>query len=139
MAAERRIDFTADRARYRQLADILRDAITAGEYRPGDPLPAEQTLAQTYEIGVDTVRDGLAILRAEGLIETEHGRRSRVRAAMKRAALTMAPGARAMARMPTEAERRRLGLSEGVPILVVTSPRGHVSLYPADRYELRGE
>jgi hypothetical protein len=35
--------------------------------------------------------------------------------------------------MPTKAERRALGIPEGVPILVITRPGGEQELAPADR------
>nr|BFE85223.1 hypothetical protein GCM10020093_078240 [Planobispora longispora] len=37
------------------------------------------------------------------------------------------------ARMPTEPERKRLGVAEGVPILVITEPDGQTRLLPADQ------
>jgi GntR family transcriptional regulator len=47
---------------YRQLARILRDRIQSGQLRPGQPLPSEATLAQTFDVGRDAVRDALASL-----------------------------------------------------------------------------
>jgi DNA-binding GntR family transcriptional regulator len=121
---------------YRQLADILRDAITAGELRPGVTLPTEGRLAHDYEIGVDAVRDALAVLRGEGLIETARGRPSRVRARQEPAVVNVPPGRRVTSRMPTERERRELGIPEGTPVLVVAGEDGSERLYAADRTEL---
>jgi GntR family transcriptional regulator len=41
------------------------------------------------------------------------------------------------ARMPTEQERRELGLSEGVPVLVVSREGADDEVLPADRYVVR--
>lgn len=104
---------------YRQLANLLRHAIAAGELAPGALLPTERELADQYAIGVDTVRDALAVLRAEGLIQTRRGHGSRVRTAPEFVVVLVDQTARIRARMPTEAERARLDLDEGVPLLVI--------------------
>lgn len=54
---------------YRQLAAILRDRITAGEWRTG-PLPSIKQLQDTYDVGRDTVLRALDILRSEDLVFT---------------------------------------------------------------------
>lgn len=127
----RRVDLTSDRAAYRQLADILREEITSGRLPPGHHLPSEYRLAQVHEISRDTVRDAFSVLRSEGLIETTRGRQSRVMAPRERRAITPESGSRVTSRMPTEEERRRMGIVEGVPILVVA--RGDdVRFFPAD-------
>ncbi len=51
--------------------------------------------------------------------------------------LPVPAGASVSARMPTDPERRSLGVGEGVPVLVVTLD-GEEKLYPADRYQLVG-
>jgi GntR family transcriptional regulator len=55
---------------YVQLAAILRQMIESGELKTLDPLPSETVLSQTYEVGRDTVRHALAVLRDEGLVFT---------------------------------------------------------------------
>lgn len=131
--ARRSIDPYSGRPLYRQLADILRDAIHAGEFRPGVTLPAVQRLADDYELGVDAVRDALVVLRGEGLIETERGKPSRVRARPEPTVVRVGPGAHITTRMPTEAERREFGIPEGTPLLVVH--RGdETQLLPGDRF-----
>lgn len=133
--ARRSIDPYSGRPQYRQLADILRDAIAAGEYRPGVTLPTMRRLADDYELGIDAVRDALAVLTGEGLVETERGKPARVRAERTTTVVKIAPGARVTARMPTEEERRQFSLPEGTPLLEVR--RGsQVELLPADRFAL---
>ncbi len=73
------VDPSSDRAVYRQIADRLRDAINNGGLAPGEQLPSERGLMETYGAARGTVRQAVAILRAEGLIETEHGRGGFVR------------------------------------------------------------
>ncbi|MEU1673990.1 GntR family transcriptional regulator [Streptomyces roseifaciens] len=68
-------------ALYQQVAAAIRDAILAGEFTPGAPLPSEAQLIDRYKVSRPTVRNAVAALRAEGLIEVVHGKGSFVRAA----------------------------------------------------------
>jgi DNA-binding transcriptional regulator YhcF (GntR family) len=131
--ARRSIDPYSGRPRYRQLADILRDAINAGDLRPGVTLPTMRRLADDYELGVDAVRDALAVLSGEGVIETERGKPARVRAQQQPAIVKVPPGAHVTARMPTEEERRRFSLPEGTPLLVIKRG-GQTELLPGDKF-----
>src|SRR5215472_7928285 len=67
------------RSQYRQLADLLRDAITAGEYPPGSSLPSEPVLAERYSVSRPTVNRAISILRNEGVVCVERGRGTIVR------------------------------------------------------------
>lgn len=131
----RQIDPTADRAVYRQLADIIRDQITNGDLRPRELLPSEGRLAQIHEVGRDAVRDALALLRAEGLIVTEKGVGSRVRDWAHTETVQLQPGDTVTTRMPTPDERRQLGVSDGVPVFVVHRG-GREELHAGDRTRL---
>lgn len=62
------------RARYRQVADELRNAIKRGEYAPGSALPSQPELARQYGLNQTSINRAIALLRAEGLIRVEHGR-----------------------------------------------------------------
>lgn len=53
---------------YRELAAILRDAIQAERYAPGETLPKQDELAGQYGVNVKTVRNAVALLEAEGLV-----------------------------------------------------------------------
>ena len=59
---------------YVQLADELRQAITAGDYEPGDLLPSTRKLAATHGIAQLTVQHALRVLRDEGLVISQAGR-----------------------------------------------------------------
>lgn len=85
------VDRSADRPIYKQVADVIRDKITSGQYAAGDDLPTAATLAAEYDVGRDTVRDALAVLRAEGLIVTERGRPAYV-AGVDAQTVTLGPG-----------------------------------------------
>ena len=61
------------------IADQIRDAILAGEYLPGDALPSERELSQQFGANRTTIREGLAQLEHQGLIERRQGARCRVR------------------------------------------------------------
>ena len=127
------IDPSAERAVYRQLADIIRSNIRSGKLAPGATLPSAKTYAQQYGIGIDAVRDALALLQSEGLIVTVPRVGSHVRPDVAEVALTLGPGARIRARMPSPEERRELQLSQGIPVLVVSQPGKPDELAAADR------
>jgi GntR family transcriptional regulator len=61
---------------YHQLYEILRDNIARGEWKPGDMIPPESTLVETYGVSRTTVRQVLDKLVAEGLIYRQQGRGS---------------------------------------------------------------
>ena len=48
--------------RYRQIAGLLRKRITSGKLRPGDSLPTEMELCETFSISRHTARDALRLL-----------------------------------------------------------------------------
>lgn len=54
---------------YRKLYTELHDTISSGALRPGDKLPTEQQLQDSYGVSRHTVRMALAKLENEGLIE----------------------------------------------------------------------
>lgn len=130
------IDPSADRAVFRQLADLLREQISAGELAPGTPLPSELRLAQEFGISRTTVRQAIAQLRTEGLVTVDRPRGTFVRIPAQTRLVTLGRGERAAARMPTDAERRAHRLAEGVPVLVVTAADGSTTVHPADRVQL---
>lgn len=60
--------------KYRTIADELRSQILGGALRPGDRLPTEPQLVDTYGVSRNTVRLATAVLVNEGLIERVPGR-----------------------------------------------------------------
>lgn len=64
---------------YKQIADDLRGKISSGQLSPGDDVPTEAELAEQWSTSRGPIRNALAALRQEGLIETTRGRPARVR------------------------------------------------------------
>lgn len=58
----------------RRLVEDLREAITSGHLKPGDPLPSEQELMDTYGLAAITITIALRKLRQEGLVHHLPGR-----------------------------------------------------------------
>ncbi len=59
---------------YHQLYEILYDKINAGEWKPGDQIPAEPELIDLYQVSRSTVRIVLDMLVNKGLIYRQRGR-----------------------------------------------------------------
>jgi GntR family transcriptional regulator len=64
---------------YAQLGQILRREIAEGRFKPGQALPSEAELGSLYGISRTAVRQALAELVAEGLVQKEKGKGSFVR------------------------------------------------------------
>lgn len=65
--------------KYQKLADVLRSSIQDGTYRSQKALPTEQALCRQFQVSRQTVRQALALLESEGLIERRQGSGSYVR------------------------------------------------------------
>ncbi|GAB3452652.1 GntR family transcriptional regulator [Streptomonospora sediminis] len=64
------------RARYKQVAEGLREAIKRGDHPAGTTLPSQPELAREYGLNQSSISRAMAMLQAEGWIRTEHGRGS---------------------------------------------------------------
>ncbi len=124
----------AGQSRYGWLAAALRARIVQGEWAPGDAIPPESALASGYAVALGTIRQAIALLVADGLLERRQGRGTFVRAGLGGASmlrffrfrqggdLQAAPSSRILSRKvrPAEpAEREALALSPGDPVLVL--------------------
>lgn len=59
---------------YELVADRLVEEISARRLTPGDPIPAERTLAETLSVGRSSIREALRMLESRGLIASAgHG------------------------------------------------------------------
>ncbi|WP_250536746.1 GntR family transcriptional regulator [Caballeronia sp. AZ10_KS36] len=67
--------------RYQRLRDEMVALIAARHWRPGEAIPTEQALSQSYGVAVGTVRKAVDLLVAEGLLERFQGRGTFVRRA----------------------------------------------------------
>lgn len=56
-----------------QVSEALRLAIRAGEFKPGDKLPSEARLTEAHGVSRTVVREAVAALRADGLVEARQG------------------------------------------------------------------
>jgi DNA-binding GntR family transcriptional regulator len=65
--------FTADVPRWRQLADLIKERIAAGEYLPRQPIPSEHALVQETGLSRSTVQKALRSLREEGVVYSVQG------------------------------------------------------------------
>ncbi len=60
--------------RYHQLKEILRERIRSGEWKPGDLIPSERELSETYAISRMTARQAITDLVNEGVFYREQGK-----------------------------------------------------------------
>jgi GntR family transcriptional repressor for pyruvate dehydrogenase complex len=58
---------------YEQLADSIRIMIEQGELCPGDRLPAERKLAQTFQVSRNSVREAIKQLEERGILQSRIG------------------------------------------------------------------
>lgn len=133
----RMIDRTSDRPLYAQLADLLRAKIEAGELAPGAAIPSETTLMQTHDLGRPAVRQAIDVLRREGRVVSGRGHRTRVREQVDRQPVVLGPDDEAIARMPTDQERRRLDLPVGEPVLELRRADGTTEVLAGDSTVIR--
>lgn len=56
-----------------QLSQILRQRILRGDFSPGEKIPSEWQLSQTFNVSRGTVRKAIDTLLHEGLLRTEQG------------------------------------------------------------------
>lgn len=117
-------------SRYGALSAALKRRIVDGEWPPGSALPAEQQLASEHGVALGTLRQALALLAEQGLIERLQGRGTFVRAGLSGAPMLRffrfrgreneVPTSRVLQiqRQPAPAEAaRRLGLPPGEDLL----------------------
>jgi GntR family transcriptional regulator len=118
------IDPTSDRPAYRQIADQLRAAIVGGRLEPGAQLPSERALMDTYRAARGTVRQAIATLRAEGLVDIEQeGRRPEVQV-LEVAPRPAPPEIARLLQIDEGSQvlaRRRRYLADGQPMEIATS------------------
>ncbi|MEU8884341.1 GntR family transcriptional regulator [Streptomyces hydrogenans] len=74
------------------IAKDLRTQIATGRLKPGARLPSEPKLATHYKVSTPTIRQALALLQAEGLIEKTHGKGNFVRTPLRRITYTGGAG-----------------------------------------------
>lgn len=68
------VEAAPGQSRYGWLASTLRGQITRGEWAPGSAISAETQLAKAHGVALGTMRQAIAVLVSEGLLERVHGR-----------------------------------------------------------------
>lgn len=59
---------------YAQLKDLLTERIESGEYAPGEQIPTEMALCEELDLSRPTVRQAIAELVSEGLLQIKKGK-----------------------------------------------------------------
>lgn len=65
---------TLDAPLYKEMKRRLTDALTRGEWKPGEAIPAERRLSERFRISVGTVRRAVDELVAENILIRQQGR-----------------------------------------------------------------
>jgi GntR family transcriptional regulator len=129
---------TRYRPLYRQVYDFLVKQIAESVWRPSEPLPSEQALAEQLKVSQGTVRKALDALVMEKLIERRQGKgtfvaeQTQERALFRFFRIAEPGGARvlptsaveAVRRRPARAhERRKLSLAKGEQVVEILRTR----------------
>lgn len=69
----------ADGPTYHRIADLLREEIRAGRWKPGDRLPSHAELADQMQVSITTARNAIQVLVTENLVYTATSRGTLVR------------------------------------------------------------
>jgi DNA-binding FadR family transcriptional regulator len=56
-----------------EVAQRLRQQVTAGQYKPGEKLPSEPALMEAFGVGRSTVREAVRILAHSGVLRVQQG------------------------------------------------------------------
>ncbi len=81
---------------YQAVAERLTKSIAAGDFKPGDRLPAERDLADQFDVSRTTIREAIIALEIQGMVEVRIGSGvyvSEVRTRAKAAPIEMDIGA----------------------------------------------
>jgi GntR family transcriptional regulator len=120
-------------SRYAGLATDLRARILRGQWEPGQALTAETELARTYGVALGTMRQAIALLVDQGLLERRHGKGTFVKAALGGASMlrffrfrhadsSQAPTSRILGRKQMGADTetaQAFAIDAGAPVLAL--------------------
>lgn len=110
-----------------RIAEAITSDIRRGRLAPSAPLPSSRELAQSLGVHRNTVIAAYDTLRAEGWIETERARLTRVASALpERDPRPISKTAAIREAIPA---RPAFALSEGPPLIDSTIPRGVIALF----------
>lgn len=120
-------------SRYAELATDLRARILRGQWEPGQALIAETELARTYGVALGTMRQAIALLVDQGLLERRHGKGTFVKAGLggasmlrffrfRRSDSSSTPTSRILSRKQIQADAtasEAFAVEEGAPVLAL--------------------
>jgi len=89
---------------YEEVSARIEEMIHEGRFAPGDQLPSERELMETFDVGRSAVREAMLSLQRMGLVAVSSGERSRV----------LAPSAKALVGELSGAARLLLSQAGGV-------------------------
>lgn len=114
-------DPASPRPLYRDVAARLRARIVSGDLPPGAKLPTEPELVAAHQVSLNTVRQAIAVLRAEGLVVSRApvGIYVRERPLVRLPAFRYSQAAREPGIGPFTAATRRAGVAGDVVLLGV--------------------
>lgn len=73
-----KLDISSQKPLYVQLKEIIKEEISRGGYKPGQKLPPESEMCETYGVSRITVRRAIADLVNEGFLNSQQGKGSYV-------------------------------------------------------------
>jgi GntR family transcriptional regulator len=79
----KKLKFSGPVPLYVQIANILRQRISRGDWQPGDALPSEAELAASFGVTRLTLRQATATLVSEGLLLRRRGKRTEITASSR--------------------------------------------------------
>jgi GntR family transcriptional regulator len=82
VVARKPVEPDPGQSRYAAVAEALRQRIVNGEWPPGTAMPSETSLASDHGVALGTLRQALALLSEQGLIERRHGKGTFVRSGL---------------------------------------------------------
>lgn len=109
----------------------LRQQIADGVYRPGQRIPSEDDLRDTYGLAIGTINRAVGELRRMGVVDWVRGYGVVVREPREVRVVQVEPDSLITARPSTTEEQDEWG--EGVSAVVVRHPDGTEETYPGDR------
>lgn len=130
-AARVQIDYESGEKVYLQIARIIRDRIISGELGVGEQIPSGSQMRKEWGVNRLTGAQAVDELRRAGLVVTRPGVGTFVAATPQLQMITLRPGDKVIARMPTEGERETLRTGYVTPVLIVTRSDGTVEPYNA--------
>jgi len=123
-----------------RVASLLNKEIETGELNPGARLPTEQQLAEKFGVSRNVVREAIAQLRADGVVEARQGVGAFVLAPEQRAAIRID---REALKLDTNMERlfelRRILETESAALAAVRRDQSHLDAIKAALDRMGGE